>query len=360
LLGDEIAGQEEEHMTAVGTAEITQTPLPLMQIATAHWAFKTLAAAHELDLFTRLSGTAGTTADELAAAAAIDERPAEILLTACSALGLLEQDDGRYRNSAVSEEFLVRGKRYYFGGFVQMQDRVIYPAYGRVSEAIRRNRPTAYDPERDKSFFQGQDPAILENFWEGMHSLSTLTAGALAEAFDFGPFNKLLDVGGGSAAFDIELCRRYPHLRATVYDLPFVTEIAARRIEDAGLADRIAAVSGDFFVDEALPTGHDVLLLSLILHGENESRDREIVRKCFEALPRGGALLISELLVDDEKAGPPSAALMSMTMLVATDGGRNYTASEYHSWLRETGFHEIEVVPFEGLGANGVVVGRKP
>jgi hypothetical protein len=344
---------------AVEAPEATITPLPLMQIATAHWAFKTLAAAHDLDLFTSLSGTAGMTVEELAARAAIDERPAEILLTACGALGLLEKEDGRYRNSALSEEFLVRGKRYYFGGFVQMQERVIYPAYGRLSEAIRRNRPTAYDPEKANSLFEGQDPAILENFWEGMHSLSTLTAPALAEAFDFGGFSRLLDVGGGSAAFDIELCRRYPHLRATVYDLPFVTEIAARKIEEAGLAERIATVSGDFFVDEALPAGHDLLLLSLILHGENETRDREIVRKCFAALPSGGALLVSELLVDEEKTGPPPAALMSVTMLVATDGGRNYTATEYGGWLRDAGFDRIEVIPFEGLGANGVVVGHK-
>jgi 3-hydroxy-5-methyl-1-naphthoate 3-O-methyltransferase len=355
-----VSPSQEEKLMAVQAPEIALTPSPLMSIATAHWAFKTLAAAHEIDLFTSLSGTPGTTAEELAGTAAIDERPAEILLTACTALGLLRKEEGRYRNSALSEEFLVRGKRYYFGGFVQMQDRVIYPAYSRLSEAIHRNRPTAYDPDKEKSFFEGQDPAILENFWEGMHSLSTLTARALADAFDFGAFSRLLDVGGGSAAFDIELCRRNPHLSATVYDLPFVTEIATRKIEEAGLGERIATVSGDFFVDETLPAGHDLLLLSLILHGENEPRDREIVRKCFEALPSGGALLVSELLVDDEKTGPPPAALMSVTMLVATDGGRNYASSEYGSWLRDTGFDQIEVIPFEGLGANGIVVGHKP
>ena len=86
------------------------SPIPLMQLATGFWAFKTLAAAHELDLFSRLSGTTGTTAGGLAEALAIEERPAEMLLTGCAALGLLVKNDGRYVNSPLAEEFLVRGK----------------------------------------------------------------------------------------------------------------------------------------------------------------------------------------------------------------------------------------------------------
>lgn len=96
------------------------SPVPLMQLATGFWAFKTLAAAHEFDLFSRVSGTAGTTAGQLAEALAIEERPADMLLTGCAALGLLVKSNGRYVNSPLAEEFLVRGKPYYFGGFVQM------------------------------------------------------------------------------------------------------------------------------------------------------------------------------------------------------------------------------------------------
>ncbi len=341
-------------------SEVASTPAPLLQLATAHWAFKTLAVAHELDLFTRLSGTTGTTAEQLSKDAGVEERPAEILLTACTSLGLLTKEDGRYRNSALAEEFLVRGKRYYFGGFVQMQDRLIYPAYGRLSEAIRRNRPTAYDAERQKSLYETGDRVVLENFWEAMHSLSTITAHALAQIFDFSSSRRLLDVGGGSAAFDIELCGRYPHLRATVYDLPFVIEMARQKIEDASLGDRIDTVAGDFFTDETLPEGHDILLLSMILHGENTARNREILRKCYGALRSDGIILVSELLVNEEKTGPPPAALMNMTMLVATEGGRNYTAAEYRAMLEEAGFQRIETIPFEGLGANGLIVGRRP
>ena len=146
-----------------GTADTdgALSPVPLMQLATGFWAFKTLAAAHEIDLFSRLSGTAGMTAGVLAEALAIEERPAEMLLTGCAALGLLEKDDGRYINSPLAEEFLVRGKPYYFGGFVQMLDQRLYPGWGRLTEAIRTNRPTTWDPDRQSSLFDGEDPELL-------------------------------------------------------------------------------------------------------------------------------------------------------------------------------------------------------
>ena len=160
------------------------SPVPLMQLATGFWAFKTLAAAHELDLFTRLSGTGGTTSAELAETLGIDHRPAEMLLTGCAALGLLEKDGGTYIDSALADDYLVRGKPYYFGGFVQMLDKRLYPGWGRLTEAIRTNRPTTWDPDRQTSLFEGVDPEMLAFFWEAMHSLSTFTARSLGEAVD--------------------------------------------------------------------------------------------------------------------------------------------------------------------------------
>lgn len=334
------------------------SPIPLMQIATGFWASKTLAAAEELDLFTRLSGTSGTTAGELAQALGLHPRPAEMLLTGCAALGLLEKADGRYRNSPLAESFLVRGRPYCFAGFVRMLDKRLYPGWGRLTEAIRTNRPTTWDPDQQGSLFDGEDPAMLAHFWEAMHAISTFTARALAEAVDFGRWHRLLDVGGGSGAFDIELCRRYPHLQATVYDLPFVTEIAAGKVAAAGLGDRIATAPGDFFADPAFPQGHDAILLSMILHDWGEARNREILRKCHAALPPGGAVLVSELLVNEDKTGPAPAALMSLNMLIETEG-RNYTPAEYGAWLSEAGFADIRTVWFDAPGANGAVLGFK-
>jgi hypothetical protein len=335
------------------------SPVPLMELATGFWAFKTLAAAHELDLFSRLSGTAGTTAGGLAGALAIEERPAEMLLTGCAALGLLEKNDGRYVNSPLAEEFLVRGKPCYFGGWVQMLDQRLYPGWGRLTDAIRTNRPTTWDPDRQSSLFDGEDPGLLAVFWEAMHSLSTFTAGVLGQAIDLNGARRLLDVGGGSAAFDIELCRLYPDLTATVYELPKVAGIAAGKVKEAGLTERIDTVVGDFFADPSLPGGYDTVLLSMILHDWAEDRCREILQKCWAALPSRGQVIIAELLVNDARTGPPSAALMSLNMLVETQG-RNYTPAEYGAWLYDLGFQDVRTVWFEAPGANGAVIGRKP
>lgn len=188
----------------------------------------------------------------------------------------------------------------------------------------------------------------------------TLVGGANSDFLDGGSgADALLDIGGGSGAYDIELCRRNPNLRATVFDLPPVCKIATEKVGSAGFGDRIEVTPGDFLADAELPAGHDVVLLSMIMHDWTPEQDLAILRKCFAALPSGGQIVISELLVNDDKTGPPAAALMSLNMLVETVG-RNYTPAEYGTWLRDTGFVDVETVWFEAPGANGVVLARKP
>ena len=341
----------------IATTQELPSAVPLMALSTGFWAFKTLAAAHELDLFGRLAGGAGITVAGLTQALGLHPRPAEMLLTGCAALGLLEKTDGRYRNTPLSEAYLVRGKPYYFGGFVQMADKRLYAGWGRLTEALRTNRPTTWDPAVQSSMFDGEDPTMLALFWEAMHSVSTMTARKLGEAVDLSHFRRLLDIGGGSGAYDIELCKQYGALHATVFDLAHVAAIAAGKIAEAGLTDRIETAGGSFF--EQLPNDHDLHLLSMIMHDWDEAKNRVLLRRSFEALPSGGAVVISELLVNDEKTGPAPAALMSLNMLIETEG-RNYTPTEYSAWLEEAGFRDIETVWFDAPAANGAVIGRKP
>jgi 3-hydroxy-5-methyl-1-naphthoate 3-O-methyltransferase len=251
----------------------------------------------------------------------------------------------------------VRGAPYYFGGWVQMADQRLYAGWGKLADALRTNRPTTWDPRVQSSLFDGEDPKMLALFWDAMHSLSVMTARKLGEAVDLHPFRRLLDIGGGSGAFDIELCRLYPALRASVFDLPHVVEIAAQKAAQAGLADRVEVMGGDFF--GAFPSGHDLHLFSMIMHDWDEAKNRGLLRRSFAALPSGGAVVISELLVNDDKTGPAPAALMSLNMLIETEG-RNYTPAEYTEWLEEAGFRAIETVWFDAPGANGAVIGRKP
>jgi precorrin-6B methylase 2 len=181
----------------------------------------------------------------------------------------------------------------------------------------------------------------------------------LAQVYDFGAHRRLLDVGGGAAAYPIELCRRHPGLRATVLDLAHVCDIARKKIASAGLSEAIEARPGDFLRDPALPDGHDVILLSMILHDWDETTNRALLAKCYEALPAGGAVIVSELLLNAERTGPAQAALMGMNMVVETESGRNYSDLEYATWLADAGFVDVETVAFDAPGANGAVIGRK-
>ena len=331
-----------------------------MQIVTGYWAFKTLAAAVDLDLFGRLAGGRVVTRQEAEKEFGLPERPADLLLAACASLGLLERAGDGYRNTALAEEFLVPGRPHYFGGQVRYSDARTYLPWHRIGEALRTDRPLTWDPDAQESMFTTADPGMLALFWEAMYSTSSFTARALGEAYDFGAHRRLLDVGGGAGAFPIELCRRCPELRATVFDLPHVSTKAEEKIAAAGLTDRIGTASGNFLTDPALPDGHDVVLLSMILHDWDEAQNRSILARCHAALPSGGAIVVSELLLNDERTGPPAAALMGMNMLVETEGGKNYSGAEYTAWLTDAGFTDVRTIRFDAPGANGAVVARRP
>lgn len=355
----ETAVAREPHMRLVAAAAYEQelpSSVPLMELSTGFWAFKTLAAAHELGLFDRLAGGRSTTAAELTQALRIDPRPADMLLTGCAALGLLTKSSGRYRNAPISEAYLVSGKPQYFGGWIEMADKRLYAGWAKLAEALRTNRPTTWNPDVQASLFDGEDPKMLALFWEAMHSLSTMTARALGTSYDFSRYRSLLDIGGGSGAFDIELCKQYGDLDATVFDLPHVAQIASDNAARAGLSGRIKTIGGDFF--GALPEGHDLQLFSMILHDWDEGKNRALLRRSYDTLAPGGAVVISELLVNDDKTGPAPAALMSLNMLIETEG-RNYTPAEYAAWLEEAGFRNIQTVWFDAPGANGAIIGHK-
>ncbi|MFG2881449.1 methyltransferase [Streptomyces sp. NPDC048297] len=346
-------------MTHAQTTDSALSPAPLMELAGAFWGFKTFAAAVELNLFSLLADGRRMSLKEIAAELGIHERPADMFLAGCASLGLLDKEGDAYGNTPISEEFLVVGRPRYFGGFVRYCDQREYPAWHRVIDAMRTNAPLTWDPRTQDSVFAAEDPVMLELFWEAMFSLSAYTAAKLADVVDFHQHRRLLDVGGGSAAFPIGLSKYYPHLTATVFDLPHVRPIAEEKISKAGRSEAISFVAGDFVADPELPRGHDVILLSSILHDWDEHTGRQLLSKCYEALEPGGQIVICELLLNPERTGPASAALMGLNMVVETAGGKNYAEDEYLSWLAEAGFTDGRVIHFEAAGANGAVIARK-
>ncbi|WP_031469091.1 methyltransferase [Sciscionella sediminilitoris] len=333
---------------------------PLLRLALGFGGFKTMAAALDLGLFQLLAERPDQTREEIAVELELAERPADVLLSTCVSLELLLKNGELYRCSDIAAEFLTAGKPRYSGGLIRFFDRRSYPEWQHVGTALRENRPTTMDTEHRNGRRTVEDEQRIALFWEAMRAMSGSVGRVLTELVDLAEHHKVLDLGGGSGSCAIELCRGHPQLSATVFELPHICPVAANQIRAAGLTGTIDTLSGDFHADPGLPTGYDVMLLSNILHDWDEGRDRELLRKCLAVLPSGGLVIISEMLLNPERTGPPEAMLLSMQRLIETEQGRNYSESEYAEWLADTGFTDIEVIRFTALGANGAVLGRVP
>ncbi len=330
----------------------------LMQLTSGFWVSNVLASAVELGVFALLDSRPGLTADGVARRLGISGRGSRQLLPACAALGLLAAADGRYRNSALADRHLVPGRPGYFGGFVRFRHAREYAAWGRLTEALRTDLPTAWDPGDERATVFAAEDESLRLFWEGAHPLSLACGEALAGALDLSGARALLDVGGGTGACAIGLCRHLPELRATVYELPFVAELARVRVAEADMEERITVIDGDFLAAD-LPAGYDTVLLSSVLHNWDPASVATLLGKCHRALEPGGTVIVTELILDDAGAGPPGAALMGLNMLVETLGGRSYTESEHRAGLAAAGFVDVRAVPLEVMQANLALAGRR-
>ncbi|MFT2019956.1 methyltransferase [Streptomyces sp. 796.1] len=344
-------------------------PGPLLDLLDGFRRTKVLTTAVRLHLFDLLAERGPLRADEVAAALDLRERPATLLLTACAALDLLagNADEG-YRNSPAAQAFLVSTGAAYLGGYIDLVEEQHYPGWGELLTSVRDDRPATWDAAGQEEAFADQDGAgqgpggRIELFWKAMASASAAIAGAVAASYDFAPHRRLLDVGGGPSDLSVRLCRQVPGLHATVYDLPQVVALTERRMVDLGLADRVRTVGGDLLGDAPLPGGHDLVVLSNVLHMWDRETNEAVLRKCHAALDQGGTLVIAEAFVDDDGSGPRGAALMSLHMLVNTAGGRNYSRAAYEAMLTRAGFARTARLPVASevaAGVNGLLVAHK-
>ncbi len=310
-------------------------PAPVLDLIEAFRRSRAMFAAVELRVFDRLAGGAADAAS-LADDASIEAM--ERLLDACVGLGLLARQGPLYRNTPVADAYLRRDSPHSLAGYILYSNRVLYRLWNYLEDAVReggnRWRQT-FGLENDLFSHFFRTPEAQRDFLLGMHGIGLLSSPAVVEAFDLSRFRRLVDLGGATGHLAIAARRRYPRLRAAVFDLPPVIEFA-RTLPQAREVDFIA---GDFFRDE-LPAA-DLYALGRILHDWSEAKVRELVGKIYDALPPGGGLLIAEKLLAPDKTGPLSALMQSLNMLVCTEG-KERTLAEYEALLQEAGFGEVQ------------------
>ncbi|MEO0478474.1 MAG: methyltransferase [Planctomycetota bacterium] len=313
-----------------------------------------LAAGVRCGLFDLLDRDGPVSGADLAQRLDLAPRPTEGLLACLAGMGLLLRSEQGYRLSEDSKAYLVRGRPGSLWALIDMEvENFLSPAS--LLEALRTGRPSVYG-DQDPWDAHGRDSGQAEVFTRAMHSVSERPAAGLAELCVFGSGERVLDVGGGSGALSIAICRENTGVQCTVFDLEPVCRSAAEFVEEAGLSDRVTTAVGDFFAPE-WPVGHDTVLLSQILHDWSLETGRELLERAFRALPSGGRVLIHEKLVRDDDTGPLANLLVHLDMAVWTEG-QQYRASDAKRSLESVGFGEVSVQSTVGYWS--VVEARKP
>lgn len=313
----------------------------LLEMASGFWASRALHLAVNLEVFTRLGGKR-LDLEGAALTLGIHPRPAGRLLNACVALGLLEKEEGTYRNSELAEEFLVQGRPSYYGHFISMLGG-LYKEWLELEKAIRQNGPV-------QSIQEGwqENREFARTFTLAMRDKSAGNARLLAEHLGerLAQARRILDVAGGSGIIAIELAELYPGLEAVVFDLPRVCDVAQELIAGSPAASRVTVHPGD--LRQGLPQGFDLAILSSILHALGPEACRSLARETFACLNAGGSVAILDYHLHADRSGPSFATLFSLNMLLATEEGDVYTGEEIRRWMEEAGFHQIEERPFAG------------
>jgi 2-polyprenyl-3-methyl-5-hydroxy-6-metoxy-1,4-benzoquinol methylase len=332
-------------------------PSHIMQVGMGFFASKTLLSAVELELFTKLAYQP-MTGKEIAAALRLNQRAIPDFPDALVALKFLQREgdgpDAHYSNTPETAFFLDRNSPGYIGGILEMANARLYRFWADLTDALKTGNPQNETKHSGEPMFAKlyADQARLEQFMNAMSGISAGNFKEFARKFDFSKFKTLCDVGGATGQLSCMVAAANPHMSCTNFDLPKVVPIATRKIQEAGLNDRVTVVGGDFFADP-LPQA-DVITMGMILHDWNLEKKKVLIRKAYDALPPGGAFVVIEALIDDARRENAFGLMMSLNMLIEFGDAFDYSGSDFAVWCREAGFRDFEVIPLTGPSSAAV------
>ncbi len=316
-------------------------PAPVLDLLVAFRRSKAMFAAVSLGVFDALA--AGPKAAP-ALAAELGAHPDALprLLDACVGLGLLRRDPAGYANAPAAAAYLTSDSPRRLTGYLRFTDEVLWKLWADLDGALRDGtagwgRTFGWDGPVFASIFR--TPEQRREFLMGMHGYGLISSPRVVEAFDLSRFRRLADLGGATGHLAVAACRRYPELRAVVFDLPEVVPLARELVAAAEVADRVEVSAGDFFADP-LPDA-DLYTLGRILHDWTEDKILTLLRRAYDRLPVGGAVLVAEKLIADDRAGPDWAQMQDLNMLLVTEG-KERTLGEYAELLRRAGFTQVD------------------
>ena len=332
------------------------SPEHILQTGFAFFASKTLLSAIELGVFTELArGPQGYEA--LRTTLGLHPRASRDFLDTLTALGFLTREGDVYANSPEADLFLDKQKPSYLGGILEMANSRLYPFWADLTDGLRTGLPQNEIKRGMQGLFEGlyAEPARLKEFLRAMTGLSHGANMTIAHAFPWKDYRTYVDVGTAQGDLAGQIALANPHLTGQGFDLPEVGPIFTEYMGRLGVADRVTFTAGSFFTDE-LPKV-DVVTMGHILHDWDLPTKQMLIRKAYDALPTGGAVIIYEAIIDNERKQNAFGLLMSLNMLIETPGGFDYTGADCEGWLKDVGFNSTRVAHL--VGPDSMVVGIK-
>ncbi len=331
-------------------------PDHILQVGTGFWASKVLLSAVELELFTELAKHPETLAD-LSARIALHPRSAHDFLDALVALDFLERRDGTYYNTPATDLFLDKRKPSYIGGMLEMANNRLYTHWSNLTTALRTGEQQNETRNGGDNPFVAlyADPQRLRGFLKAMTGISRGANMAIARKFPWANYKSAVDVGTAQGDLITQVALANPHIAGTGFDLPEVGPIFEDYIAGNGLSGRVQFHPGSFF-DAPIPNA-DVVMMGHILHDWDLEQKKMLIGKAYDAIPKGGALVVYESIIDDDRSKNAFGLLMSLNMLIETPGGFDYTGADCIGWMKEAGFHSTRVEHL--VGPESMVIGIK-
>lgn len=319
----------------------------IWEIARGFQTSRVILSAVELGVFGAL-GEQSRTSAEVARDIGADARATDRLLNALVALGLLTKRGESFANGSEARETLVPGEPRYAGGAIGHAISM-WDSWSTLTKAVRAGT-------RVLNREGAQREEWVVPFIEAMHYNSSARANSVLEHIDLREVQRVLDVGGGSGAYSMAFCAASPVIEAVVFDLPDVTPLTRKYVEDAGMSDRISTINGDYNTDE-LGSGFDIAFLSAIIHSNSPKQNIELFRKCRRAVSDGGRIVVQDFIMDPDRTSPAHAAIFALNMLVATDAGDTFTEAEVRDWFEKAGFEFVQRADPPEAGAT-LLIGR--
>jgi acetylserotonin O-methyltransferase len=316
-------------------------PTNVLDLLFAFRKSKTMFDAVALGIFDALA-KGPKTATALAGEIGANPGSLEQLLDACIGLELLTFGEAGYANTPAAEAYLTSDSADRMTGYIYYSNDVMWKLWANLKDAVREGsnrwkQTYGWDGPLFSHFFR-TDQSRRE-FLMGMHGFGRISSPHVASAFDLSRFRRLVDLGGATGHLAIAACERYPQLEAVVFDLPESIPLAKEIVGASPVANQISFAPGDFFSD-SLPEA-DLFALGRILHDWSEEKVLRLLARIYERLPAGGAVLIAEKLLNDDRTGPSWAQMQSLNMLVCTEG-KERTLPEYERLLDRVGFRDVQ------------------